>query len=237
MTEPEIQPMRKDQAMLLWAAAVVGIGFFVPYLRFVFLPFLYLNTHFHELFHALAALATGGDVLDIKVFSNGSGVTHIIGGISLITGSAGYVGSAILGGVIVLMGRTEKSARRVLGIIATLLGISMLVFVRGDMAGVVSGIFWISLTGSLAVLARGATAIFACAFLGLQLVVASMESMFVLLRLATFTEVRSDAQMLADQTGLPAYLFGITWFLVSVVVLFFSIRAAWSKPQKDLLSQ
>lgn len=235
MKDPEIQPMRKDQTMLLWAAVVVGIGFFVPFVRWAFLPFLYLNTHFHELFHALAAMATGGDVLDIKVFANGSGVTHIIGGISLITGSAGYVGSAILGGIIVLMGRTEKSARRVLGILAVLLGLSMLIFVRGDWAGIASGIFWIAVTGLSAYFARGTTAIFACSFLGLQLVVSSMESMFVLLRLATFTEVKSDAQMLADQTGLPAMLFGLLWFGLSVVVLFFSIRAAWSKPQKDLL--
>jgi hypothetical protein len=123
-------------------AALAFLMWVIPVTQPLLIPLIYLNTHIHEFCHAIIALGTGGSVQYIKVFTNGSGVTPVSGGNLLLIASAGYVGSAISGGWLVACCRSEKNAKNALIGLGGMMVLSMIVFVRGDLVGLLSGAAW-----------------------------------------------------------------------------------------------
>jgi hypothetical protein len=59
---------------------------------------------FHEFGHAITACCTGGRVKSISLDPNEGGVTHMSGGISAITLPAGYLGSSLIGAILIFCG-------------------------------------------------------------------------------------------------------------------------------------
>lgn len=85
------------------------LGFIIFSVLFVFLfgdsiflaPLNYFATSVHESMHAIAALLTGGSVHEYAVNADFSGHVISSGGIGWIISMAGYVGVAILAGVLI----------------------------------------------------------------------------------------------------------------------------------------
>ncbi|MBS1715707.1 MAG: M50 family metallopeptidase [Armatimonadetes bacterium] len=219
--------LRTDQKTLLAAGAASVLLWAVPAFRFVALPLIYLNTHVHELCHALMALATGGRVEHILVFSGGNGVTPVSGGSILLTASAGYVGAAVVGGVLVGGARSEKAAKGVLWAGCVFMALSLLLFVRGDIVGLVSGAFWTAVFGVAAAKLKREAAMFAAGFLGVQMALTSLEALLVLLRLTTVPMVENDALLLQNVTGVPSIVWAAGWSLFGLVAVVSSLAAAW----------
>ena len=78
-----------------------------------------LTIAFHEFGHAMAACLTGGRVKSISLDPKEGGVTHMQGGISAITLPAGYLGSSLIGALLIFCGFNivaSKIASIVLGV-------------------------------------------------------------------------------------------------------------------------
>ncbi|MBN2525000.1 MAG: M50 family metallopeptidase [Deltaproteobacteria bacterium] len=90
----------------------VTVKYFVPYGVLLLYPLILLVTFFHEFGHALFALLTGGTVHGIQINPNGSGFAQISGGITPLVAMGGYVGSAILGNLLLYMGLANKRYAR-----------------------------------------------------------------------------------------------------------------------------
>jgi Peptidase M50B-like len=74
---------------------------------------------FHEFGHALMATLTGGRVESISLDPNEGGVTHMRGGISALTLPAGYLGSSLIGALLIFCGFNivaSKVASIILGV-------------------------------------------------------------------------------------------------------------------------
>lgn len=74
---------------------------------------------FHEFGHAITACCTGGRVKSISLDPHEGGVTHMEGGISAITLPAGYLGSSLIGALLIFCGFdivASKIASIVLGV-------------------------------------------------------------------------------------------------------------------------
>jgi hypothetical protein len=74
---------------------------------------------FHEFGHAITACCTGGRVKSISLDPREGGVTHMTGGISAITLPAGYLGSSLIGALLIFCGFdivASKVASIVLGV-------------------------------------------------------------------------------------------------------------------------
>jgi hypothetical protein len=74
---------------------------------------------FHEFGHAITACCTGGKVKSISLDPHEGGVTHMQGGISAFTLPAGYLGSSIIGALLIFAGFdivASKAASIVLGV-------------------------------------------------------------------------------------------------------------------------
>lgn len=222
-------PNSPKRLLLLAALATVAI-WFVPFLNFAFYPIQYLNTHIHELCHALSALATGGGVSHMQVFANGSGVAYTLGGIGLVIASAGYVGASLIGGWLISMGRTEKGARTALWALAGTLGFGSLLWLRGDAVGVLTAVFWVA---AIAICARSLSGLnlrFASMFLGMQQCLASLQSLWVLLNINAMSgmPIENDAAIAAEMTLIPALFWALLWSGLSLGLMGLGFRRAWS---------
>jgi hypothetical protein len=74
---------------------------------------------FNEFGHAITACCTGGRVKSISLDPREGGVTHMTGGISALTLPAGYLGSSLIGALLIFCGFNivaSKVASIVLGV-------------------------------------------------------------------------------------------------------------------------
>jgi len=100
--------VNNSQAVTLGIIAVyvvvIALLWNIPYVRNVLWPFKMLTIAFHEFGHAFAAILTGGKVESISLDPNEGGVTHMRGGKQAITLPAGYLGSSIIGALLIFAG-------------------------------------------------------------------------------------------------------------------------------------
>ena len=223
--------LAQHQSAILVAGLVAVAACFIPPLHLVLLPLQFLNTHLHELCHALTALATGGDPQRILVYSDGSGLTPILGGNVFIEVSAGYTGATVMGAAMIYFGRTPERAKTILMGLAALLTLSMIIWVRGDAVGVGFGCFWAVALFCAGRFLKGMPVLFACQLVGLEQCLNSISSVYQLLKISAFTEAQSDAQILQGVTAIPAVVWATLWCAFSLLMVGFTVRKAWS--QKD----
>jgi hypothetical protein len=85
--------------------AITLLLLLLPFAQAVTYPFLIFSTFIHEISHAIAAIITGGHVDSLVVRMNGSGVTYTHGGSGLLISSAGYIGTSLFGGILLILSR------------------------------------------------------------------------------------------------------------------------------------
>ncbi|HET9325950.1 MAG TPA: M50 family metallopeptidase [Candidatus Eisenbacteria bacterium] len=98
-------------------------------INWLFIPFRVINTLIHELSHIIAIRMTGGRFQRLKIFARGGGATPYQGRPNWFTVSAGYVGAALFGGVLILLTTASIPARAVLMGLAMFLGLICLMYV------------------------------------------------------------------------------------------------------------
>lgn len=219
--------LRRDQTTLLLASVASLAVAIVPILRPIALPLVYLNTHIHELCHALVAIATGGQVEKILVFANGSGVTPIFGSMMFLTASAGYVGSSIVGGVILAGSRSPKAARRMVMIALLFLVLSLIFFLRGDLIGLGSALFWIALLGAGTKWFPDKFVLPFSQFIGIQIALNSLGAFMVLIKISAATENHSDALIMQQITGIPSIVWALGWLIFGLMAIGAGLYSAW----------
>src|SRR5580765_482753 len=96
----------RPQATLLLTAAVISIVlWFIPFAGIATYPFRIFVTFIHEGGHAIAALLTGNSVESLSVAMNASGETYTSqGGMisQIFVASAGYLGSMAFGAMLLV---------------------------------------------------------------------------------------------------------------------------------------
>ena len=210
-----------------WRIVIVylalAFAIFALWNNILLVPLRMLTVFVHEVSHAFAAIATGGSVLGIALAPDGSGMCVTRGGNAMVIASAGYLGSIVWG--LLMLGAAERLERpwRVLMAMAVLLALVALVWVR-PMAGFgfvfsvlfAAGLVWASLEGARALHAT------LLRLMGLT----SCLYGFADLRREVFARspAGSDATLMAEMTGLPAWLWGVVW-----LVLAFLIAAAFMR--------
>lgn len=219
--------LKPHQYALLMATIVSVALWFIPMLRWASVPLQYLNTHIHEACHALAAVATGGYVSHIEVHANANGETYTSSGIQFFISSAGYVGASLVGALIIFLARSPKAAKAVLVGLSVMMAYSSIVWVRGDMFGIVSGIVWILAILGVAFYFDDSKRLLAAQFIGVQQCVNSIQSLFFLVKISGFGVLQSDAGNMENATHIPAIVWSVLWCAVSFVLMGVALRASW----------
>ncbi len=195
-------------------------------------PFRVFVVWIHEMGHASMAIATGGEVAELRVRWNESG--HVIsrGGIFPLISSAGYVGSAVLGALLIYAGRWLSAQRILLGLIgAVQIGIAVLYTPYGALDfyfGVGCGLVLIVVTVRFGRLAH-----VLATWIGVVLCLYSLYDFRTDLWMQT---ERTDAGILAGYFGIAvlAYPIAFVWATISIYAMFWAMRGlSRSAMQKD----
>lgn len=201
-----------------------ALGALVGLMIFLFLfwdtllvyPVKMLVVFFHELSHGLAAVITGGSIDRIELSSGQGGVCYTRGGSRFLTLTAGYLGSLLWGGAILVAAARTRYDRWIAGGLGVMTIIIGLLFLRPLIS---FGFAFVVLVG------------LAFVFSGLKL---SEQINDVLLRVIGLTSclyapldiksdildrphLRSDAVMLSELTMIPSVVWGVIWILVATI--------------------
>jgi hypothetical protein len=168
----------------------------------------------HELGHAAAALLTGGEVERIELSANLGGVCWSRGGWRLLVLPAGYLGSMLFGGVILVAAARTRNDR----LLAALVGLSVLaltiVFVR-TLFGIGFGlVFGTALVCSARWLPQAVNDML-LRFLGLASVLYAVID--IKEDLVSRTVPGSDAYAMSRELFLPPVFWGLLWMALAVV--------------------
>jgi len=186
---------------LLWGTVVV-----TPLKIFVVLM--------HEISHGLAAVVTGGEIVRIEINARQGGVCYTQGGIRFVTLTAGYLGSMLWGGLILLFAARTRWDRYVSIAIGIFLLVVTLLFVRTTFG------FTFALVFSLAMVAMGLKLSEGVNDIVLK-VIGITSCMYAVLDIVDDVLRRpgigSDADMLAEHTRIPGMVWGVIWISAAVL--------------------
>lgn len=221
-------PATKRDLTFVYAAFAIGVLMLLPVTLTA--PLRLLNTHFHEMCHALATLVTGGRPNQIIIYSDGSGLTESYGGWHFLILQAGYLGSTVVGAIMMLAARHVTSSRRALAVLGVLLGVGMLLWVRGQAAGIATGVLFVAALVAASRIKSPAAARWICACVGLLQVLSSLRAVADLIYVTKERAGESDATLLATMTHIPAMVWCFVWAGASVGVVVVALKAALKAP-------
>jgi hypothetical protein len=194
----------------------------LPILSWLLYPFQLLVTLVHELSHGLAALLTGGEFLRFTMATNTSGLAVTAGGWRGLVVSAGYLGPAFFGGLLlVLTNRSSQQRQRqwlalTLGLFFTTM---TLLFARNVTAIIVGG----ATSTALLILARYGSAFWSAFCLNLVAIQCGLDALDSLIGLVHLEagpfQSPNDAQTMADLTHVPAFIWALLWSLLALAIL------------------
>lgn len=223
-----LQGWRYSEIALVLVLAFVSIMLWrVPIIGWLFYPFHLFGTFVHELSHGFAAIFTGGDFQRFEVNLDRSGTAWYTGGIRWIVTSAGYLGCALFGGLLIILSASGFSGRTVLTIVGVALGILCLIWVR-NLFGIASGLIIATL---LVIAGNRLTVGLADAlllFLAVQVVLNALNSVFDLILISTRQHnIVTDAQIMQSITGIPAPFWAIIWTVIAIAILIGALVLAY----------
>jgi hypothetical protein len=108
----------------------------LPFGGLILYPFKLLATWLHEMSHGAVMLLSGAGFEHLKIFSDTSGIAqaqHSVGiaGRAAIH-SAGYMGTALFGAVLLVLGQTRPGARSILAALGAALGLSGVIWIANS---------------------------------------------------------------------------------------------------------
>ena len=218
---------KKDEVN--WQLAALLAGMFVIIAVFwnfvLFYPFKLFVVLLHEISHGLAAVLTGGRIAGIEISQDLGGVCTTVGGWQWLIVMAGYLGSMLWGGLILILASRTKLDKIISTVIGGIVLIIAILFIRpiisfGFLFGILFGL-GIGLTGWFApeivndILLK---------FIGLTSV------MYAVIDIKDDLISRdipgSDAFYMSQIIPLPPVVWGIIWGLLALAAAFFLIRYA-----------
>lgn len=231
---------RPQASLLLVAAAISIVLWFVPFAEILTYPFRIFVTFIHEGGHAIAALLTGNSVESLSIATNASGETYTTQGGTLsqmFIASAGYLGSMAFGALLLVLIRKAIAARVVLIGSAALVFALTLIYglIKPAVSGVVSSALPFTilagtlLSVGLVLVARYAGARVATFFVSLLAVQCVLNALLDLKTVFFLSSpfapsVPTDAVNMAVATGIPAFVWAVIWIGIAVGILAMAMR-------------
>ena len=170
----------------------------------------------HEISHGVAALLTGGKIIQIEVSQQIGGLCRTMGGSRFVVVSAGYLGSIIWGGLILILATRTRFSSIGSFILGLILLVITALYVRnsfGVIFGICTGIAFIIIAKYAPMIVNKLVLQFFGLVSCLYVLVDIKEDLFSLERRQT------DAQLLADMTHIPSIIWAVLWMAVAILVL------------------
>ena len=246
MIEQKNMVQEKKDFIFILIFAVITVALWQFQLgRYILYPFTILGTWFHEMSHGICALVLGGTFHKLELNPDGSGLAVFSGILFLgnignaITAAAGPVGPSIAGAVFIISSKNQKMTKVVLLVLAFLLLISDIIWVRTGFGFLV--ILFLGLGIGLASLKAGARAgKLILQFLGVQACVSVYLSIGYLFSdggIAGERVYQSDTAVISNNLFLPFWIWGILILAFSTLIILGSLRVIYSEKMRTKTKQ
>jgi len=207
---------QKYQLYFLLLAAII-----IRQLPLVSIPLNWLETYFHEISHGIAALLTGGQIIRIELFPNGSGVCTTRGGLSFFISFFGYAGATVWGWLIFKLADSHQRVAQVFSGLMIALLLASVVFWARDLLTMI-------ILSSLAVMfvfiikmRRLYYLQLALKFFGLSILLNSLFSPTYLFDGRNL----GDGAALSSMTMLPELVWVLLWCAIAIAALYSLIKS------------
>ncbi|KAH7163560.1 peptidase M50B-like-domain-containing protein [Dactylonectria estremocensis] len=195
---------------------IIAILWNVPYIRMVLWPFKMLVIAFHEFGHAITAVLTGGKVKSISLDPNEGGVTHMLGGKSAITLPAGYLGSSLIGALLIFCG-FNIVASKVASFVLAACFLLTLWWGKRDWLTILTVLLAVGLLIACWFISHAQALRFVVLFIG---VMSSLYSVWDICDDLILRKVNSsDASVFAKRYGGSSQCWGVIWSIISVLFM------------------
>ena len=208
----------------LWLAAAVCLGVsLTPWGDLLLYPFTLFTTWVHECGHAVMVVLTGGSVSSITIQPDTSGLTQSLMPAGRITrglvASSGYLGSSLVGCLLVAATRVEKRARPILWGIGAFMLVTLVFWIRNAFGALVV-LGWAVTLLALARKGTGRAPMFLLSVLAVQV---ALNAVFHI-RVLFLVDGPSDADTMARLFVAPARFWASAWMLLSILMLAWTLR-------------
>lgn len=213
----------------------------LPFGGLVLYPFKLLATWLHEMSHGVLMLLTGAGFSHLEIYRDTSGIAFAqrgVGGLGRAAiASAGYMGAALLGATLLVLGQSGRRARAILVGFAIALALSLIFWVRNDfgMSAVAIGAL---ICAAMARFGGESAALLLVNFVAAQACINALLDIRVLFRptLVINGEVVrvSDAHNMAAASFGSYWLWAGAWLGFSFMCLFVALRVAHLKARRRM---
>ncbi|KAI0829563.1 peptidase M50B-like-domain-containing protein [Hypoxylon sp. FL0890] len=201
---------------------IIAILWNVPYVRWSLWPFKMLVIAFHEFGHAITACCTGGRVKSISLDPREGGVTHMVGGKSAITLPAGYLGSSLIGALLIFCG-FDIVASKIASLVLAVCFLLTLWWGKRDWLTIVTILLAVGLLVACWFIVHAEPLRFVVLFIG---VMSSLYSVWDICDDLILRKVNSsDASVFARTYGGSSQCWGVIWSIISVCFMAAAIVA------------
>ncbi len=180
----------------------------------------------HELSHGLAAVLTGGRIVSLKVTADQGGLATTAGGWRLLVIPAGYLGSMLWGGLILLAASRTRADRLISLLIGLAVAAVTVLFVR-NLFGV---LFGLAFAAAMAAMWRwGGEAIndFVLRLLGLTSILYAVIDIYS--DLIVRTVPCSDAAAMSRALFGPPVMWGVLWMALALGAAFLFLKLSFGR--------
>ena len=209
----------------------IAIGFLWNTL-FVY-PLKIFVVFMHEVSHGLAAMATGGRIVEIQINPQQGGHALTQGGSRFWTLTAGYLGSLLWGGLILLLAARTRFDKA----ISILIGIGMVAISIGFGESTFTYLFGIGF--GVALVAIGFYLPETVNDWTLR-IIGVTSCLYAILDIKSDVldraNLRSDARMLSEITGIATEIWGILWILIAIGLTLWFLYLSGKTPAVQQIS-
>lgn len=221
--------------ILLLAALAFLILNRVPFGHYIQWPFVIITTFVHEMGHGLIAIMTGGNLIQIEIYQDASGLARtetVVGWRQAAIAAGGLLAPSLIGGGFIIAGINRQSSSRVFLVFSLFILISCFLWVRSAFGLLIllptGALFlWLSQRGS-AVMQH-----FIIQFIGVHMLVDTVTRSISYLFSSNATvggqSRHSDTAVIAQQLIGGHLLWASIIAVLSVWIFYFSLRKTYLK--------
>ena len=215
------------------ALLLIFIGIGLLWNTVLMYPLKIFVVFMHEASHGLAAVATGGRIVEIQINPQQGGHALTQGGSRFWTLTAGYLGSLMWGGIILLLAARTRFDKA----ISILIGIGMVVISIGFGSATFTYLFGIGF--GVALIAVG---LFLPEVLNdwILRIIGVTSCLYAILDIKSDVldraHLRSDARMLAELTNIPTEAWGALWIVIAIGLTLWFLYIAGKTPDTQSTS-
>lgn len=197
--------------------------FFLLWDSKLFIPIKYFVILMHEINHSIAAIITGGYVIDITIDSNLGAQSRIEGGNIFLISSAGYLGSFLSGALLFYSANNKKLKT------FSVICISSIIFLFST--NTIKNSFW-SLTFTISsilliITIKFLPEIISCYMLKLLGFSSCIYILFDIKKDVFNNNYISDAKIISEASGLSVEFWGFIWLLITLIGLILLIKITY----------